>query len=292
SGVKRISYGFIHWLISTFVLAYVSVMQLTKFTMWTYLFETIPTQMTPLLLGFMACVMFTVKHKHTFMSLFLLPVALCLTYANIVYEPQTLISSTLIAVANWLTPTSVYMRTTHFDFGLYISLSFVLAIIVRRLYRPSMSNLALALCSGVMWFYTYVIGDHSSPITYLMFITTLTSDYTITVFATVNLAKFISGLVFFYAPHLGFILPEVKLVLLIYLGLGYMCTMYFGVFSLLNLKLRVPLGVYDYSVSTQEFRFLTGNGLHAPRNSWEALILNFKLLGIGGTPCIKVATVQ
>nr|WCC63726.1 ORF1ab polyprotein [Bat Coronavirus TpGX17] len=292
SGVKRISYGFMHWLISTLVLAYVSVMQLTKFTMWTYLFETIPTQMTPLLLGFMACVMFTVKHKHTFLSLFLLPVALCLTYANIVYEPQTLVSSTLIAVANWLTPNSVYMRTTHLDFGLYISLSFVLAIIVRRLYRPSMSNLALALCSGVMWFYTYVIGDHSSPITYLMFITTLTSDYTITVFATVNLAKFISGMVFLYAPHLGFILPEVKLVLLIYLGLGYMCTMYFGVFSLLNLKLRVPLGVYDYSVSTQEFRFLTGNGLHAPRNSWEALILNFKLLGIGGTPCIKVATVQ
>nr|YP_009944344.1 nsp6 [Pipistrellus bat coronavirus HKU5]YP_009944359.1 nsp6 [Pipistrellus bat coronavirus HKU5] len=292
SGVKRISYGLVHWLFTTLLLAYVATLQLTKFTIWNYLFEVIPLQLTPLVLCVMACVMLTVKHKHTFLTLFLLPTAICLTYANIVYEPQTPVSSALIAVANWLNPASVYMRTTHTDLGVYLSLCFALAVVVRRLYRPNASNLALALGSAMVWFYTYTTGDCSSPLTYLMFLTTLTSDYTVTVFLAVNVAKFFARVVFLYAPHAGFIFPEVKLVLLMYLAVGYFCTVYFGVFSLLNLKLRVPLGVYDYTVSTQEFRYLTGNGLHAPRNSWEALRLNMKLIGIGGTPCIKIASVQ
>nr|WCC63404.1 ORF1ab polyprotein [Bat Coronavirus PaGD17] len=292
SGVKRISYGLVHWLLTTLLLAYVATLQLTKFTIWNYLFEVIPLQLTPLVLCVMACVMLTVKHRHTFLTLFLLPTAICLTYANIVYEPQTPVSSALIAVANWLNPASVYMRTTHTDLGIYLSLCFALAVVVRRLYRPNASNLALALGSAMVWFYTYTTGDCSSPLTYLMFLTTLTSDYTVTVFLAVNVAKFFARVVFLYAPHTGFIFPEVKLVLLMYLAVGYFCTVYFGVFSLLNLKLRVPLGVYDYTVSTQEFRYLTGNGLHAPRNSWEALRLNMKLIGIGGTPCIKIASVQ
>lgn len=127
SGVKRISYGMVHWLLTTLLLAYVATLQLTKFTIWNYLFEVIPLQLTPLVLCVTACVMLTVKHRHTFLTLFLLPTAICLTYANIVYEPQTPVSSALIAVANWLNPASVYMRTTHTDLGVYLSLCFALA---------------------------------------------------------------------------------------------------------------------------------------------------------------------
>nr|AUM60023.1 ORF1ab polyprotein [Middle East respiratory syndrome-related coronavirus] len=292
SSVRKVTYGTFHWLVATLVLLYVAILQCTKFTLWNYLFETIPTQLTPLMFVIAACVMLLVKHKHTFLTLFLLPTALCLTYANIVYEPSTPISSALIAVANWLTPTNMYMRTTHTDLGLYVSLTIALAIVVKRLYNPTLSNLALALCSFVMWFYTYSVGEHSSPIAYLVFLTSLTSDYTVTVFVTVNLAKFLTYIIFSYAPHFALVLPEVKMILLMYTFLGYISTCYFGVFSMLNLKLRTPLGVYDYKVSTQEFRYMTANGLHAPRNSWEAMALNFKLLGIGGIPCIKVASVQ
>ncbi|ASL68940.1 replicase polyprotein 1ab [Hypsugo bat coronavirus HKU25] len=292
SGVKRVTYGTIHWLLATLVLSYVAILQCTKFTLWNYLFQTIPTQLTPLMVIVMACVMLFVKHKHTFLTLFILPTAICLTYANIVYEPTTPVSSALIAVANWLTPDNVYMRTTHTDIGLYISLSLVLAVVVKRLYNPSLSNLALALCSLVMWLYTYSIGEHSSPIAYLLFVTSLTSDYSITVFMAVNSAKFLTYLIYAYSPQAMLVFPEVKMILLMYTCIGYVCTCYFGVFSLLNLKLRSPMGVYDFKVSTQEFRYMTANNLHAPRNSWEALALNFKLIGIGGTPCIKVATVQ
>nr|USL83010.1 ORF1A polyprotein [Middle East respiratory syndrome-related coronavirus] len=292
SGVRRVTYGMFHWLVATLVLTYVAMLQCTKFTLWNYLFETIPTQLTPLMIIVAACFMFLVKHKHTFLTLYLLPVAISLTYANIVYEPSTPISSALIAIANWMAPQSVYMRTTHTDLGVYLSLTLALAVVVRRLYTPSLSNLALALCSFVMWVYTYSIGEHSSPIAYLMFITTLTSDYTITVFVSVNLAKFFTYVIFAYTPHVSLVMPEVKMILLLYTCLGYICTCYFGVFSLLNFKLRTPLGVYDYKVSTQEFRYMTANNLHAPRNSWEAMALNFRLIGIGGTPCIKVASVQ
>nr|AQZ41330.1 1AB polyprotein [Middle East respiratory syndrome-related coronavirus] len=292
SGVRKVTYGTAHWLFATLVSTYVIILQATKFTLWNYLFETIPTQLFPLLFVTMAFVMLLVKHKHTFLTLFLLPVAICLTYANIVYEPTTPISSALIAVANWLAPTNAYMRTTHTDIGVYISMSLVLVIVVKRLYNPSLSNFALALCSGVMWLYTYSIGEASSPIAYLVFVTTLTSDYTITVFVTVNLAKVCTYAIFAYSPQLTLVFPEVKMILLLYTCLGFMCTCYFGVFSLLNLKLRAPMGVYDFKVSTQEFRFMTANNLTAPRNSWEAMALNFKLIGIGGTPCIKVAAMQ
>nr|BDD37131.1 ORF1ab [Merbecovirus sp.]BDI08836.1 ORF1ab polyprotein [Merbecovirus sp.] len=292
SGVKKVTYGTFHWLFATLVLSYVAILQCTKFTLWNYLFQTIPTQLTPLMFIVAACVMLFVKHKHTFLTLFLLPTALCLTYANIVYEPSTPVSSALIAMANWLAPNNMYMRTTHTDLGLYVSLTLVLAVVVKRLYSPSLSNLALALCSFVMWLYTYSVGEYSSPIAYLVFVTSLTSDYTVTVFVAVNLAKFLTYLVFAYSPQSMLVFPEVKMVLLLYTCIGYICTCYFGVFSLLNFKLRSPMGVYDFKVSTQEFRYMTANGLHAPRNSWEALALNFKLIGIGGTPCIKVASVQ
>nr|AVV62536.1 ORF1a [Middle East respiratory syndrome-related coronavirus] len=292
SGVKRVTYGTFHWLFATLVLSYVAILQCTKFTLWNYLFQTIPTQLTPLMFIVAACVMLFVKHKHTFLTLFLLPTALCLTYANIVYEPSTPVSSALIAMANWLAPNNMYMRTTHTDLGLYVSLTLVLAVVVKRLYSPSLSNLALALCSFVMWMYTYSVGEYSSPIAYLIFVTSLTSDYTVTVFMAVNLAKFLTYLVFAYSPQSMLVFPEVKMVLLLYTCIGYICTCYFGVFSLLNFKLRSPMGVYDFKVSTQEFRYMTANGLHAPHNSWEALALNFKLVGIGGTPCIKVASVQ
>ncbi|BDI08819.1 ORF1ab polyprotein [Merbecovirus sp.] len=292
SGVKKVTYGTFHWLLATLVLSYVAVLQCTKFTLWNYLFQTIPTQLTPLMIIVAACVMLLVKHKHTFLTLFLLPTALCLTYANIVYEPSTPVSSALIAVANWLAPNNMYMRTTHTDLGLYLSLSLALAVVVKRLYTPSLSNLALALCSLVMWVYTYSIGEHSSPVAYLVFVTTLTSDYTVTVFTAVNLAKFLTYLIYSYSPQTMLVFPEVKMILLMYTFIGYVCTCYFGVFSLLNFKLRSPMGVYDFKVSTQEFRYMTANGLHAPRNSWEAMALNFKLIGIGGTPCIKVASVQ
>ncbi|AHY61336.1 ORF1ab polyprotein [BtVs-BetaCoV/SC2013] len=292
SGVKKVTYGTFHWLLATLVLSYVAVLQCTKFTLWNYLFQTIPTQLTPLMIIVAACVMLLVKHKHTFLTLFLLPTALCLTYANIVYEPSTPVSSALIAVANWLAPNNMYMRTTHTDLGLYLSLSLALAVVVKRLYTPSLSNLALALCSLVMWVYTYSIGEHSSPVAYLVFVTTLTSDYTVTVFTAVNFAKFLTYLIYSYSPQTMLVFPEVKMILLMYTFIGYVCTCYFGVFSLLNFKLRSPMGVYDFKVSTQEFRYMTANGLHAPRNSWEAMALNFKLIGIGGTPCIKVASVQ
>lgn len=72
-----------------------------------------------------------------------MPVAICLTYANIVYEPTTPISSALIAVANWLAPTNAYMRTTHTDIGVYISMSLVLVAMTKRNVIPTMTQMNL-----------------------------------------------------------------------------------------------------------------------------------------------------
>nr|QRN68089.1 replicase polyprotein 1ab [Betacoronavirus Erinaceus] len=292
SSVRKITYGFVHWLLATFVLTYVVILQLTKFTIWNFLFNVIPLQLTPIMFVMLALAMLCVKHKHTFLTTFLLPGALCLTYANLVYEPNTPVSSFLIKCVNWLNPEGTYMRTTHMDLGVYVSLCLALFVAVRRLYKPSVTNIAFALTSLVMWLYSYSVGDAASPIVYLQFVTASSSDYMLTVFLAVNVAKCLTYLISMYFTTLSVVIPEVKIVLLMYICIGFVCTMYFGVFSFLNLKMRSPMGVYAYEVSTQEFRYMNANGLRAPRNSWEAMLLNFKLLGVGGVPCIKIASVQ
>nr|QGA70701.1 replicase polyprotein 1ab [Erinaceus hedgehog coronavirus HKU31] len=292
SGVKRITYGLLHWCLATIVLTYVVFLQLTKFTLWNFLLSTVPLQVLPIILLVLAFVMLCVKHKHTFLTTFLLPGALCLTYANIIYEPSNPVSSVLINFVNWLNPESTYMRTTHMDLSVYVSLILALLVVVKRLYKPTVTNFAFAMTSCIMWVYSYSVGDVSSPLVYLQFITGITGDYMVTVFVVVTLAKYVTYLLFAYFSTLSLVIPEIKITILVYICIGYLCTMYFGVFSFLNLKMRAPMGVYSYEVSTQEFRYMNAHGLRAPNNSWDAMLLNFKLLGVGGVPCIKIASVQ
>lgn len=91
-----------------------------------------------------------------------------------------------------------------------------------------------------------------------------------------------------FASFLGY----VKSVMLLYVVLGYFCCTYYGFLYWINRFFKLTLGVYDFKVSTNEFKYMVANGLQAPRGVFDSAILSMKLLGIGGEKTIKVSAVQ
>nr|WCC61906.1 ORF1ab polyprotein [Bat Coronavirus RfZJ20] len=91
---------------------------------------------------------------------------------------------------------------------------------------------------------------------------------------------------------LPMLVGNVKAVMLCYIVLGYFCCVYYGILYWINRFFKLTLGVYDFKVSANEFKYMVANGLHAPRGVFDAVALSVKLIGIGGEKTIKVSTVQ
>nr|WCC61853.1 ORF1ab polyprotein [Bat Coronavirus RsYN16] len=99
----------------------------------------------------------------------------------------------------------------------------------------------------------------------------------------------------FYAvqyTELPVLMGHVKSVMLCYVVVGYFCCVYYGLLYWVNRFFKLTLGVYDFKVSANEFKYMVANGLHAPRGIFDALTLSVKLIGIGGDKTIKVSSVQ
>nr|WMT59559.1 ORF1ab polyprotein [Horseshoe bat sarbecovirus] len=287
---KKIVKGTHHWMLLTFL---TSLLILVQSTQWSLFFFVYENAFLPFALGIMAiaaCAMLLVKHKHAFLCLFLLPSLATVAYFNIVYMP----ASWVMRIMTWLeladTSLSGYRLR---DCVMYASALVLLILMTARTVYDDAARRVWTLMNVITLVYKVYYGNAlDQAISMWALVISVTSNYSGVVTTIMFLARAIVFVCVEYYPLLFITGNTLQCIMLVYCFLGYCCCCYFGLFCLLNRYFRLTLGVYDYLVSTQEFRYMNSQGLLPPKSSIDAFKLNIKLLGIGGKPCIKVATVQ
>nr|AKV62753.1 replicase 1a [Porcine respiratory coronavirus] len=83
-----------------------------------------------------------------------------------------------------------------------------------------------------------------------------------------------------------------KCISIVYMACGYLFCCYYGILYWVNRFTCMTCGVYQFTVSAAELKYMTANNLSAPKNAYDAMILSVKLIGVGGKRNIKISTVQ
>nr|AYR18613.1 replicase polyprotein [Betacoronavirus sp.] len=283
----RVVKGTLCWILASTFLFVCIISAFVKWTMFMY----VTIHMVGVTISALCVVSFSmllVKHKHLYLTMYIIPVLCTLFYTNymVVYKQ----SFRGLAYA-WLSHFVPAVDFTYVDEVIYGIMLFVAMIFVtmRSINHDVFSVMFLVgrIVSLVsMWYFGANLEEEV-----LLLLTSLFGTYTWTTLLSLAsakiIAKWLSVNVLYFTD-----IPQIKLILVSYLFIGYVFCCYWGVFSLLNSIFRMPMGVYNYKISVQELRYMNANGLRPPRNSFEALILNFKLLGIGGVPIIEVSQIQ
>lgn len=283
----RVIKGTFCWVLASTFLFCSIISAFVKWTMFMYV-TTHMLGVTLCALCFVSFAMLLIKHKHLYLTMYIMPVLCTLFYTNylVVYKQ----SFRGLAYA-WLSHFVPAVDYTYMDEVLYgvVLLVAMVFVTMRSINHDVFSIMFLVgrLVSLVsMWYFGANLEEEV-----LLLLTSLFGTYTWTTMLSLATAKVIAKWLAVNALYFTDV-PQIKLVLLSYLCIGYVCCCYWGVLSLLNSIFRMPLGVYNYKISVQELRYMNANGLRPPRNSFEALMLNFKLLGIGGVPVIEVSQIQ
>nr|AYR18631.1 replicase polyprotein [Betacoronavirus sp.] len=283
----RVFKGTLCWVLtSTFLFACI----LSAFVKWTmFMYVTLNVfSVTIGTLCLVACAMLFIKHKHLYLTMFILPVFLTLLYTNYLVVYKQSFRGYAYAWLSYVVPSVDYTYTYEVLYGCCAGL-FMIFTTMRSINHDLFSIIIFitrAASVASMWY----MGSNLE-IEILLLVVSIFGTYTWTTIISLTVAKTMAWWLhanIFYLTDI----PHVKILLMCYLLVGYIVCCYWGVFSLCNKLFRVPLGVYNYKISVQELRYMNANGLRPPRNSFEALILNFKLLGIGGVPIIEVSQIQ
>nr|UZH24830.1 ORF1a polyprotein [Sarbecovirus sp.] len=279
-----------HWLLLTFLTSLLILVQSTQWSLFFFVYEHAFLPFTVGVVAIAALAMLFVKHKHAFVCLFLLPSLATVAYFNMTYMP----ASWLLRIMTWLdladTSLSGYKLK---DCVMYASAFVLLIFMTARTVYDDAARRVWTLMNVITLVYRVYYGNSlDQALAMWALVISVTSNYSGVVTTVMFLARAIVFMCVEYCPIFFITGNTLQCVLLVYCLLGYFCCCYFGLFCLLNRHFRLTLGVYDYLVSTQEFRYMNSQGLLPPKNSIDALKLNVKLLGIGGKPCIKVATIQ
>nr|UZH24819.1 ORF1a polyprotein [Sarbecovirus sp.] len=279
-----------HWLLLTFLTSLLILVQSTQWSLFFFVYEHAFLPFTVGVVAIAALAMLFVKHKHAFLCLFLLPSLATVAYFNMTYMP----ASWLLRIMTWLdladTSLSGYKLR---DCVMYASALVLLILMTARTVYDDAARRVWTLMNVITLVYRVYYGNSlDQALAMWALVISVTSNYSGVVTTVMFLARAIVFMCVEYCPIFFITGNTLQCVLLVYCLLGYFCCCYFGLFCLLNRHFRLTLGVYDYLVSTQEFRYMNSQGLLPPKNSIDALKLNVKLLGIGGKPCIKVATIQ
>lgn len=263
---------------------------ISAFVKWT-MFMYVTTHMVGVTLSVLCCVCFAmllVKHKHLYLTMFIMPVLCTLFYTNYLVVYKQSFRGLAYAWLSHFVPAVdyTYMDEVLYGTGLLVAMVFVTMRSINHDVFSVMFLVGRIVSLVSMWYFGANLEEEI-----LLLLTSLFGTYTWTTLLSLAtakvIAKWLSVNVLYFTD-----IPHIKLVLLSYLFIGYVCCCYWGVFSLLNSVFRMPMGVYNYKISVQELRYMNANGLRPPRNSFEALMLNFKLLGIGGVPIIEVSQIQ
>nr|AFE48810.1 polyprotein [Rabbit coronavirus HKU14] len=284
---SRVIKGTICWVIaSTFLFSCI----ITAFVKWT-MFMYVTTHMLSVTVLALCCVSFTmllVKHKHLYLTMYIIPVLLTLLYNNYLVVYKHSFRGYVYAWLSHFMPSVDYTYTDEVIYSIVLLFGMIF-ITMRSINHDVFSVIMFAgrvISTVSMWY----IGSNLEEEVLLLLVSafgTYTWTTVLSLAVSKIIAKWISVNLLYFTD-----IPLIKLVLLSYLFVGYVVSCYWGLFSLMNKLFRMPLGVYNYKISVQELRYMNANGLRPPRNSFEALMLNFKLLGIGGVPIIEVSQIQ
>nr|WCC61679.1 ORF1ab polyprotein [Bat Coronavirus HpYN20] len=219
------------------------------------------------------------KHKVLFLYTFLIPSVIIMASYNFMWDWS--VAAELARIFDY------HVSVVSFDIQGLLNVAvclFVTLLHTMRFFKTntSISTYVLSLAFTV---YGFIVGsDVLSIVMTLLF--NLTSSW------------YVGAIVYKMAYYLQYytafaqILGSIKAIMLCYIGLGYLCCVYYGFLYWINRFLKLSLGVYDFKVSANEFKFMVANGLQAPRGVFDSLALSIKLMGIGGEKTIKVSSVQ
>nr|QOE77267.1 orf1ab polyprotein [Lucheng Rn rat coronavirus] len=236
---------------------------------------------------FSAMLIVFIKHKMVFLYGYVVPATLVIVFSNFLWD---------YVVSAIVTEHAAFMAAYFaFDvqsvFNLFM-LSFVLVLHLARFYCSGGALLAcLFSCAYTVGLFVYFVKiDVLSA--FFMFISGVQCSWALT-WSSYKIATYLMSYVSaYYIEVFGY----TKILMVIYLGVGYLFCAYYGIlywvnrFTMSNFSLC--LGYYDYCVSQAEFKYMVANNLKCPTNPFEALYLNIKLMGIGGPKKIKLSTIQ
>nr|QJX58377.1 orf1ab polyprotein [Coronavirus BtRt-BetaCoV/GX2018]QJX58382.1 orf1ab polyprotein [Coronavirus BtRt-BetaCoV/GX2018] len=280
----------LQWFAIVFILTSLIFLQMAQ---WTFVGALPLTLLLPLI-GFIACcvgsVSLLIKHKHTYLTVYLLPVTMVIAYYNFNYTPDG-VQGYLLSLYNYFNPGRIDIAGT--DLVTMIMVSVTCTLLSVRVVKTDAYSRIWFLCTAIGWLYNCWTGSADTiAISYLTFMVSVFTNYTGVACVSLHAAQFMVWFINFLDPTILLLYGKFRCILVCYLVVGYVCTCYFGVFNLVNKLFRCTLGNYEYVVSSQELRYMNSHGLLPPTTSWQALMLNIKLAGIGGIPIYKVSTIQ
>nr|ANJ04714.1 replicase polyprotein [Betacoronavirus 1] len=283
----RLVKGIVCWIMaSTFLFSCI----ITAFVKWT-MFMYVTTNMLSITfcaLCVISLAMLLVKHKHLYLTMYIIPVLFTLLYNNYLVVYKQTFRGYVYAWLSYYVPSVEYTYTDEVIYGMLLLIGMI--FVTLRSINHDLFSFIMFVGRVISVVSLWYMGSNLEEEILLM-LASLFGTYTWTTALSMAAAKVIAKWVAVNVLYFTDI-PQIKIVLVCYLFIGYIISCYWGLFSLMNSLFRMPLGVYNYKISVQELRYMNANGLRPPKNSFEALMLNFKLLGIGGVPIIEVSQFQ
>ncbi|UJY53823.1 ORF1a [Pteropus rufus nobecovirus] len=280
----------LQWMLIAFVLFTIFYLHLIRWTVLNALPFSVIGAFIIFLAGASAFLALLIKHKHCFLTVYLLPVVMVAAYSNLIFVPEVPYQW-LLKVYTWLVPNALPL--SGLDMATMLFVAIVSIFLGLRIVHSDAGSRIWYVCTACCWLYTcFVASREAIVLSYLTFVVSIFTNYAGVACLSLYAARFMVFLITLLDPATVQLAGYLRCVLVAYLVIGFCCTCYWGVFNLLHSIFRVSLGVYDYRVSPQELRYMNSQGLQAPTNSMQALLLNLKLLGIGGPPVFKIASLQ
>ncbi|ACJ12061.1 orf1ab polyprotein [Munia coronavirus HKU13-3514] len=251
--------------------------------------HVLPVTLYPLALPFAAAIavflVLTIKHTVVFTTTFLLPsLIMMVVSANTFWIPNTYLRT----LYQYVFGSSISQQLYCYSVALYIGVYVVLAVnyTLRSLrYRAT----SISTFSIQCFQFGYLLA-----ILYRLFTTKWSENLVFTAASTFTSHPVLAGVCWWVARRipLPLFVPDVAVHVFTYTVIGYVICMRFGLMWIINRFTAIPMGTYSYMVSIEQLKYMMAVKMSPPRNAFEVLMANLRLLGIGGVRNIAISTVQ
>ncbi|QZL09680.1 ORF1a [plateatu pika coronavirus P83] len=234
-----------------------------------------------------ATAMIFVKHKMVFLYGFVIPATMVVVFNNFLWD--YVVSAIVVEHASFMSAYFSFDMQNVFNICM---LCFVLFLHLMRCYCSGGALFTCVLsCAYTIGLFVYFV--HVDVLSaFFMFISGIQRSWAVTWVSYKLAVLCVTYVSEYYINVFGY----TKVLMVLYLGIGYAFCVYYGVLFWVNKftmsNFSMCIGYYDYCVSQSEFKYMVANNLKCPTNPLEALYLNMKLMGIGGPKVIKLATIQ
>nr|WCC63882.1 ORF1ab polyprotein [Bat Coronavirus McGD16] len=255
-----------------------------EFLMYSSVMWVHPAVVTPILLclGLVSLMLSgLIKHKMMFLQTFLLPSIVVIAANNFFWD--YFVTQLLVQYFDYTA--SLFSL----DIQGLLNIAMCLFVMFLHTYRfVSTGNNAIAyLSSLVVSAYTYLLGGDPMYCA-IMVLCSLSSEW----YVGAVCYKLAIRIAPYTSPVIATVFGTPKVIVFVYLALGYFTCVYWGFLYWFNRFFKLTLGEYDFKVSPAEFKYMVANNLSAPRGPFDSLALSLRLVGVGGQRTIRISTVQ